>query len=56
MVCAFLGFLDQRHVPGVQRAHRGHERDFPARGAKRGNRFPKRFELTDGLHGDSGLI
>ncbi|GAO40516.1 hypothetical protein SCH01S_48_01780 [Sphingomonas changbaiensis NBRC 104936] len=49
-------FADQRHMTGMERAHGRYERDLAPLGAKRGDRFPKRFELTDGLHGDSGLI
>ena len=44
------GGLDQRHVAGVQRTHRRHQRDALARCAERGDRFSEGFQLTDGLH------
>jgi hypothetical protein len=56
MLGALARLGNQRKMPGVQSAHRGYERHPAPLGAERGDRFPKRLELTDGLHGDSGLI
>ncbi len=47
---AALRRLDQRHVPGVERAHRRDQCDALALGPETGNRLAERFELANGLH------
>ena len=42
--------FDQRDMPGMERAHRRHQRDTGALGAEFGDPGTEQIELTDGLH------
>jgi hypothetical protein len=45
-----LALLDQRHVTGMERPHRRHQRDGAAIRPKRGDGLPERIDGTNDLH------